>query len=209
MIQFACPDCEAKYQAPPDFAGRTLRCRICQTRMEVPRPRVEPKPEPGLDVLQEVEVPEALDDLEEVEEKLDDLPVVDVWPPVPPAPKKRKKQRRLIIHGNNGSVELVGRDLVFDHDGTFGPFAPSVRPGRYRHPVLAITDIEIVEPGLLGQGRIRFVMGHERLAADVAYVLDTQTITFGTADYGRFLNFKREVERIRRLIIQEIRMNNQ
>ena len=48
--------------------------------------------------------------------------------------------------------------------------------------------------GYVISGRMRFVFGNERLDADVEYVLDTQTITFGNRASADFLHFKREVD---------------
>jgi len=206
MIHFVCPKCAAKYQCQLALAGRPFACRDCKTQFKVPPPELEPEEE--LDQLEEVE--EQLDQLEEVEEPLEALPAVEAWPPKPQPPKKRKKEKkqRLIARGNNGSVELVGTELVFRHDGSFGTFGPRIRAGTYRHSVLAITKIEFVAPGLLEDGRIRFVFGNERLDANVAYVLDTQTIVFSSADHVAFRHFQKEVERFRRLLIDDIRMNN-
>src|SRR5205823_3008957 len=125
-IDFACPKCGVKYQCRLEFAGRAFACRGCKVRLEVPAS----KPDPVEDLDQLEEVPdEPVDQLEEVEEAVDVLPVVEAWPPVPTTPKKRKKEKkqRLIVHGSNGSVELVGTELVFRHEGTFGTFGPRIR----------------------------------------------------------------------------------
>ena len=37
MIHFSCPKCGKKYAAPPKFAGKTVRCRSCRQKLELPR----------------------------------------------------------------------------------------------------------------------------------------------------------------------------
>ena len=191
MIRFACLICGVKYSVKPALAGKSLKCDGCQKRMTVPMPeRAEL-------------VAEAVDDDDE------DVPEAELVDVSRPERKKKsaRRERGLIVYGNNGSVELVGTELVFRHSGDFG-LAGRVRSGTYRHQVLGLTKIEYVEPNIFGEGgRMRFVFGNERLDADVAYVLDTQTITFSGADTADFLHFKDEVERFRRRLIAEIRMN--
>jgi hypothetical protein len=190
VIRFACLICGVKYSVKPSLAGKTLKCDGCLKRMTVPQPeRAEL-------------VAEAVED---DDEDVPEAELVDVSRPEPRKPQKR--ERGLIVYGDNGSVELVGTELVFRHSGDFG-LSGRVRSGTYRHDVLGLTEIEYVSPNILsGGGRMRFVFGNERRAAHVAYVLDTQTITFGERDAVEFLKFKKEVERFKRQLLDEIRMN--
>jgi len=185
VIRFACLLCGVKYSVKESLAGKTLNCDGCQKRVTVPEPA-------------EFEV-EAVDEAEEaLEVELADSPR--------PRKKPTRRERGLVVHGSNGSVELVGTELIFRHTGEFG-VAGRVRAGTYRHQVLGLTEIEYVEPSLFAQGRIRFVFGNERLDADVEYVLDTQTILFGMAEATDFLHLKKEVERFRLRLLNDIRMN--
>jgi hypothetical protein len=193
VIRFACQICGVKYSYKPHCAGQTVKCLGCQKRMTVP------KPEWAEEVLEEVE-----------EEDVPEAALVDVSRPRPKEEPARR-ERGLIVHGDNGSVELVGTQLVFRHSGGFGIRGigrRGVRAGTYRHPVVGLTDVEYVAPDLFGMGgKMRFVFGHERRDLDECEVLDTQTVTFGAHASANFLHFKREVERFRRRLIDEIRMN--
>jgi hypothetical protein len=196
VIRFTCIWCGVKYAVKPSMIGKTLACDGCAKPMRVPKPeRVE---------------------VVEVEEVDDDVPEAVVVEDDRPAKKKkqqqqpdvRRRERGLIVHGDNASVELVGSELVFRHSGSFAGHGGRVRAGTYRHKVLGLTKIEYVEPDVFGQGgRMRFVFGNERLDADVDYVLDTQTVTFSAGQGGDFLHFKKEVERFRRWLIEQVRMN--
>jgi hypothetical protein len=194
MVRFTCPRCGAKYRCQTALAGRSFPCHGCKVRLDVPYSEVPPEEE--VDELEEVP-----DELEEVDDVVEELPVDDE--PLPLAP-----ERCLVVHGRNGSVELVGSDLLFHHDGTFGALGPRIRGGTHRHPVVSITEIEFVEPGALDEGRIRFVVGPERVDTAVAYVLDSQTILFGSAEHANFLSFKKEVERFRGRLINDGQVNN-
>jgi len=189
MIRFSCLICGVKYSVKPALAGKSLKCDGCQKRMTVP-------------------MPERAELVAEVVEDDEDVPEAQLVDTSRPAPKKpEKRQRGLIVRGHNASVELVGTELIFRHSGDFG-IAGRVRSGTFRHQVLGLTKVEYVEPNVFGDGgRIRFVFGNERLDADVAYVLDTQTVTFGGRDAVDFLHFKQEVERFKRRLLDEIRMN--
>lgn len=193
MIHFACPKCSFKYKTPPEHAWKKFACRGCKTQLEVPGPELLPEEE-------------QVEELDEVLEEVDEL---DELPEVLPVETKRKRKRRkpsLIVYGTNGSVELVGQDLVFRHSGSFGFLMPSIRSGTFRHNVLGLTDIEFHQAGLLGEGRIRFVFGWERLDPEVEYVLDNQTILFTAASNMEFLQFKKEVWRYKRKLQEEIPM---
>jgi hypothetical protein len=204
MVHFTCPKCGAKYRGQPALAGRSFPCRGCKVRLDVPYAEVPPEEE--VDELEEV--PEEGEELEEVDEPYEVLPEVDDEPPLPLVPAPRDAHRyRLVVHGKNGSVELVGHDLVVHHDGTFGTFGTRIRGGTSRHPVVSITEIEFAEPGSLDDGRIRFVVGREKEDTAVAFVLDARTILFGSADRADFLYFKKEVERLRGMLIADIGMN--
>jgi len=194
VIRFACLLCGVKYSVKPSMAGKSLKCDGCLKRITVPLPERAEVVE--LEEVDDEDVPEAVlvDDGRDAAKKKKQAP---------PA----KRERGLIVHGDNASVELVGTELVFRHSGDFG-IAGRVRAGTYRHQVLGLTEIEYVAPDVFGMGgRMRFVFGNERLDADVEYVLDTQTVTFSAGMGGDFIHFKKEVERFKRQLIQEIRMN--
>jgi len=190
VIRFACQICGVKYSVKPTLAGKSLKCDGCLKRMTVPMPE-------RAELVAEV-----------IEDDDEDVPVAELVDLSRPQPKKPEKEERgLLVHGDNGSVELVGTELVFRHSGDFG-MAGRVRSGTYRHQVLGLTKVEYVSPSILGGGgRIRFVFGNERQGSGVAYVLDTQTITFGDRDAVEFLKFKKEVERFRRMLMDDIRMS--
>jgi hypothetical protein len=49
MIDFFCPDCNAKYRVPDDKAGKTAICKKCGLRLEIPMP-VDPFAQPDSDL---------------------------------------------------------------------------------------------------------------------------------------------------------------
>jgi hypothetical protein len=205
MIPFACPNCRAVYQFPFHLAGKKFACSSCKTPLSVPFPQAEPVEQ--LDQLEEVPEPpvERLDQLEEVPElpveELEEvpavLPVADAWPPVP---EPAKKKRGLVVHGTNGSVELVERELIFYLDGS------GVRRRTYRRDVLGLTEIDLYPPSILGEGSIVFTFGG-RLDPDVREGLDTITIDYPSGENAEFVHFKKEVERFRKLLIDHIGMH--
>ncbi len=44
-IDFSCPGCKKKYRVKDELAGRTLRCKACQTQFAVPRPQAPQAPQ--------------------------------------------------------------------------------------------------------------------------------------------------------------------
>jgi ubiquitin-protein ligase len=48
MISFSCPSCGKTFSVPPEFAGRTARCKGCGESLTVPQPVITPLPPPPM-----------------------------------------------------------------------------------------------------------------------------------------------------------------
>jgi hypothetical protein len=172
----------------------------------------KPPPPREEEIYQDLEViQEGLDVLEEVPEEDDDIiDVLDEVDEDEPAPRVCGKSG-LFIHGTNGYMQLNDTEVIIYHNGGSG-FDPlherPVRAGTYRHPLLSIADVELTPPGVHGLfGMIRFVLANEkRDPYRKGPIIDEQTITFERSAYSDFLQFKQEVERMRKVVLEEYRM---